>query len=183
MSIQSDAENGMQERIDGLKAELGKIRTGRANARVLDVVKVDYYGSLAPIKQVANVAVVEGRTLEIRPFDPSVLEAIEKGIAKADIGVAPQNDGKVLRLTFPAMTTETRQEAAKDVGRIGEEFRVAVRGFRQDAMKAIKRAGSEDNMPEDEQKGLENKVQKITDKYVEEVDSIVSDKQAEIETI
>lgn len=179
MSAQGKAEELMKGRIAKLHEELGKVRSGRANPQLLDQVRVEYYGQLVPIKQVAAVSAPEARVLEIRPWDPTSLEAIEKAIQKSDLGVSPNSDSKMLRLVFPAMTEERRKDLAKVVSRIGEEYRVAVRNHRRDAMEEIK----QQKLPEDQQKALEAGIQKLTDSYVKKVDEIVAEKQKEISTI
>lgn len=183
MTVQGDAEKAMKERIDKLFTELAGVRTGRANPQVLDPIKVEYYGSLVPIKQVAAIGVAEGRTLEIRAFDPTAVEAIEKALQKSDIGVSPQNDGKVIRLNFPAMNEERRKDVVKMVGKIGEEYRVSVRKDRREAMEALKAQAKKENMPEDRQKDLEAAIQKITDSHIAKVDSAIEEKQKDISTI
>lgn len=183
MNYKGSADAAMKDKIQSLRVELGNIQTGRANPRVLDSVQVEYYGSLCPIKQVGAIAVVEGRTLEIRPFDPTALEAIEKALQKADIGVTPQNDGKVIRLNFPSMNEERRKDMAKEVGKIGEEFRVQIRSERRDVLNSLKKDAKQNKMPEDEQKGIEGAVQKVTDAHVATIDSLVEEKQKEITTV
>ncbi len=183
MNYKGKADESMKEKIESLRAELGNIQTGRANPRVLDAVQVEYYGSLCPIKQVGAISVTEGRTLEIRPFDPTALEALEKALQKADIGVPPQSDGKVIRLNFPAMNEDRRKDMAKEVGKIGEDFRVQIRNERRDVLNALKKDAKENKMPEDEQKGIEGAVQKTTDANIAAVDSLVEDKQKEITTV
>jgi len=177
------ADSAMKEIVDDLKGELNNIRTGRANPRILDNIQVEYYGSLCPIKQVGAISVSEGRTLEIRPFDPASLEALVKAIQKADIGAPPQNDGKIIRITFPAMNEERRKEMAKEAGKIGEEFRVRVRNERRDVLNLLKKEGKENNMPEDEQKGVEGAIQKVTDAHIAVIDKLVEEKQTEITTV
>ncbi len=183
MNYKSQADASMKEKVESMKVELSNIRTGRANPRALDSVQVEYYGSMCPIKQVGAIAVSEGRTLEIRPFDPSALEAIEKAIQKADIGVTPQNDGKVIRLNFPSMNEERRKDLAKEVGKIGEDFRVQVRNERRDVLNALKKDAKDDKMPEDEQKGVEGAIQKVTDANISTIDTLIENKQKEITTV
>ncbi len=183
MNYKGSADVAMKEKIESLKMELGNIQTGRANPRMLDSVQVEYYGSLCPIKQVGAISVPEGRTLEIRPFDPTALEALEKALQKADIGVPPQNDGKVIRLNFPPMNEERRKDMAKGVGKIGEDFRVQIRNERRDILNVLKKDAKEKKMPEDEQEGIENAVQKATDSNIATIDSLIEEKQKEITTI
>ena len=173
-------ENKMKNTIDHLTKELGAIRAGRANPAVLDKVTVDYYGAPTPINQVAAVAVAEARVLTISPWDPSLMKLIEKAILSSDIGINPTNDGRVMRLVFPAPTEERRKQLVKEAMHMGEEAKVAVRNVRREAMdkfKSMKKAG---NITEDDQKNLEEKMQKITDKATKEIDAICSAKQKEI---
>ena len=173
-------ENKMKNTIDHLTKELGAIRAGRANPAVLDKVTVDYYGAPTPINQVAAVAVAEARVLTISPWDPSLMKLIEKAILSSDIGINPTNDGRVMRLVFPAPTEERRKQLVKEAMHMGEEAKVAVRNVRREAMdkfKSMKKAG---DITEDDQKNLEEKMQKITDKATKEIDAICSVKQKEI---
>ncbi|HBL15363.1 MAG TPA: ribosome recycling factor [Elusimicrobia bacterium] len=182
MDSKSKAEAAMKGRIEKLQADLSQIRTGRANPHLLDPVKVEYYGQPVPIKQVAAISAV-GRSLEIRPFDPTALEGIEKAIQKAELGVVPQNDGKCLRINFPAMTEDRRKELGKQVSKIGEDSRVAVRGDRRDAIEAIRKEAKDANLPEDQKKGMEGGIQKLTDAYIAQVDKIVTEKVKELSQI
>ena len=173
-------ENKMKNTIDHLTKELGAIRAGRANPAVLDKVTVDYYGAPTPINQVAAVAVAEARVLTISPWDPSLMKLIEKAILSSDIGINPTNDGRVMRVVFPAPTEERRKQLVKEAMHMGEEAKVAVRNVRREAMdkfKSMKKAG---DITEDDQKNLEEKMQKITDKATKEIDAICSAKQKEI---
>ena len=163
-----------------LEKELAAIRAGRANPAVLDKITVDYYGTATPIQQVAAVAVAEARVLTISPWDASLVRAIEKAILTSDLGINPSNDGRVIRLVFPAPTQERRKQLTKDVSKLGEEAKVAVRNVRRDAMdkfKAMKKAGE---LTEDDQKNLETELQKITDKFIKEIDKICESKNQEI---
>jgi ribosome recycling factor len=183
MDYKGKADSAMKEIVENLKGELANIQTGRANPRVLDTVQVEFYGSLCPIKQVAAISISEGRTLEIRPFDPSSLEALEKALQKADVGAPPQNDGKIIRINFPAMNEERRKEMAKEAGKTGEEFRVRVRNERRDVLNQLKKDAKDNNMPEDEQKGIEGAVQKVTDANIASIDQMIEEKQKEITTV
>lgn len=183
MDPKAKAENAMKERIDKLHQELSTIRTGRANPQILDGLKVEYYGQMVPIKQVAAISVPEARLLEIRPWDPGAAEPIEKAIQKSDLGVQPQNDKKVIRLNFPPMNEDRRKDLAKRVGKIGEEYRVSVRGDRRDAMNELREVADKENMPEDRQKALEGQIQKLTDAFIKQVDEAIADKQEEITTV
>jgi ribosome recycling factor len=183
MDIAAKVETQMKDRIQKLHDQLSTIRTGRANPQVLEPIKVEYYGQLVPIKQVAAISVPEARTLEIRPWDPSAVEAIEKAIQKSDLGIMPQKGDKLLRLNFPAMTEERRKELAKVIGKIGEEYRVSVRAERRDAMEELKEKLKKEHLPEDQKKNLENQIQKLTDHYVKQVDEVIAAKQKEITTV
>jgi len=176
------AEDAMKDKIASLKGELNGIRTGRADPHMLEPVKVDYYGSPVPVKQVAAVS-AQGRTLEIRPWDPSVLEELEKALQKADLGAQPQNDGKCIRINFPAMTEDRRKEMAKTVGKIGEKFRVSVRADRKEALEAIRDDAKKNSVSEDIQKRAEDGIQKLTDAYIKQIDELVEAKQTELSTI
>jgi len=183
MSEKATAESSMKERIEKLKQELVGVRTGRANPGMVDHIKVDYYGSMVPIKQVAAVSVPEARTLELRPWDANALDPLDKALQKSDLGVPTQNDGKVIRLNFPTMTEDRRKDLSKQVGKIGEEYRVSIRSDRRDAMEAVKKRAKADNLPEDQAKGLEGGIQKLTDEYVKMVDEIVATKQKDVTTV
>ena len=160
--------------------ELGAIRAGRANPAVLDKLVVDYYGAPTPVNQVAAVAVAEARILTINPWDGKLVKAISKAIQQSDIGINPIDDGHTIRLVFPAPTEERRKQLAKDVQKLGEESKVAVRNVRRDAMdkfKAMKKAGE---LTEDDQKNLEEETQKLTDKFVKKIEAICEEKNKEI---
>lgn len=173
-------ETKMQKRVEAFKAELSTIRVGRASPSVLDKLSVDYYGTPTPIQQVAAVSVKEGKTLIIQPWDKSILRAIEKAILTSDIGINPNNDGTVIRLTFPPMTEERRREVSKTVRKYGEEAKVAVRGIRRDANEELKKLKKASTITEDAQKEGEEKVQKMTDKFCKDIDTITAAKEKEI---
>ncbi|OIO09160.1 MAG: ribosome recycling factor [Elusimicrobia bacterium CG1_02_63_36] len=183
MSEKDKAEASMQERIAKLKDDLSGVRTGRANPAMVDHIKVEYYGSMVPIKQVAAVSVPEPRTLELRPWDANALDPLDKALQKSDLGVPTQNDGKVIRLNFPTMTEERRKDLSKQVGKIGEEYRVSIRSDRKDAMDAIKKRAKAENLPEDQVKAFEGAIQKLTDKFVADVDALIEEKQKEVTTV
>ena len=175
-------EEKMQKSIESLEREYNTIRAGRANPHVLDKIKVDYYGTPTPLQQVGNVSVPEPRIITIQPWETSLLKAIEKEIMQSDIGINPTNDGKVIRLVFPELTEDRRKELAKDVKKKGEEAKVAVRNIRRDGNVAFKKLkGTE--ISEDEIKDLEDELQKITDKYIAQVDKMVEAKSKEIMTV
>ena len=158
------------------------IRDGRANPHVLDKIKVDYYGTPTPLQQVGNISVPEPRILQIAPWEKSLIRAIEKAIMASDIGITPNNDGSVVRLIFPELTEERRKDLVKDVKKKGEEAKVAVRNIRRDANDAFKKLAKED-VSEDEIKDLEKEVQKLTDKYIKDIEKAVEEKSKEILTV
>ena len=174
--IESSTEK-MNKVIDHLNAELNTIRTGMANAKMLDRVEVDYYGSMTPVNQIAGISVQEGRTLVIKPYDPSSLKDIEKACNQADLGIAPQNDGSVIRLTVPELTGDTRKELAKKVSKVAEECKIQIRNIRRDANDAIKK---DKTMDEDTQKDAKEDVQKLTDSFVEQIEKIADKKADEV---
>lgn len=176
-------EEKMEKAISQMKREFASVRTGRANPNVLDKVVVDYYGAPTPIRQMAQVSVSEGTTLVITPFDKSIMKDVEKAIIKAELGVAPNNDGTCIRLNFPPLTEERRRETAKDVKRYGEDAKVAVRNVRRDMVDSLKKIEKEENMPEDAVKDNQDKIQKLTDKYVGIIDSLVVEKEKEVMTV
>ena len=172
----------MQKSIHSLEGELATIRAGRANPHVLDRIVVDYYGSPTPIQQVANISVPEPRMIQIQPWEKSMIREIEKAIQVSDLGINPTNDGTCIRLIFPELTEERRKELAKDVKKKGEAAKVAVRNIRRDGNDAFKKLkGSE--VSEDEIKGLEEELQKLTDNYIKEVDKAVEVKTKEVMTV
>ena len=175
-----NTETRMEKAIQSLENDLATIRAGRANPAILDKVTVEYYGVPTPIQQVGTVAVPEARTITIQPWDASILGDIEKGILKADIGITPNNDGKMIRLNFPPLTEERRKELVKGVSKRGEECKVAIRNVRRDSLEAFKKQKKDGEITEDDLKDLETKVQKMTDKFIASVDSIISAKEKEI---
>lgn len=181
--IPAATEDLMKGRLDKFRSELASVRTGRANPQLLDAVKVESYGSLLPLKQVAAVSVPDARTLEIRPWDPSVLEAVEKALQKSDLGVPPQNDGKLIRLQMPAMTEERRKELVKLLGRAAEEARVALRNERRDAMEKLKRSEKAKELSQDDKKRLDEAIQKLTDSFIKKVDEALAQKEKEVTTV
>lgn len=173
-------EQKMQKTIHTLEDEYNTIRAGRANPHILDKIKVDYYGQPTPIQQVGNISVPEPRIIQIQPWDTSVLKDIEKAILVSDIGLTPTNDGKILRLIFPELTEERRKELTKDVKKKGEESKVAIRNIRRDAIDHFKKAEKNKEITEDDLKDIENNIQKLTDKYVNDIDKHVEDKTNDI---
>ena len=173
-------EEKMGKTVSVLSAEFASIRAGRANSAVLDKIKVDYYGTPTPINQMAAVSVAEARILTIQPWDVSTLHPIEKAIQASDIGINPQNDGRIIRLVFPQLTEERRKEMVKQCRGYAEEARVAVRNQRRDANTKIERAKKDAELPEDEARRAEEQVQKLTDKYIAEVDAMLKKKEADV---
>lgn len=173
-------EERMNRRIDHLCTEYAEIRAGRANPAVLDKVKVDYYGAPTPVAQLAAVSVTEARTLTIQPWDTSILRAVEKAIQKSDIGINPQNDGKVIRLIFPPLTEDRRKEIVKDVQKIAEDSKVQVRNVRRDTIEKLKAMKKSGELTEDDLKLGEKKTQELTDKFIKKIESICASKQKEI---
>lgn len=173
-------EEKMNSRVDYLKEEFGNIRVGRANPQILNKIMVEYYGVPSPLNQVASISVPEARQLVIAPWDRSLLSPIEKAIQKAEIGINPMNDGTSIRLVFPELTQDRRKEIAKDVSKIGEDVKVSIRNIRRDAMDEVKKEQKENLLSEDEARGVEEKIQKLTDKYVDMVTKEVANKEKEI---
>ena len=173
----------MQKTMNNLSEEFGSIRAGRANPHVLDKLRVDYYGTLTAIQQVANVNVPEPRMIQIQPWEASMVKEIEKAILTSDLGINPTNDGKVIRLLFPGRTEERRKELAKDVKKKGESAKVAIRNIRRDANDSFKKLSKSADVSEDEVKELEDGAQKMTDKYITEIDKAVEAKTKEILTV
>ena len=170
----------MQKAISVLQENLGTVRAGRANPAILNKISVEYYGTLTPLTQVASVSIPEARTLVIQPWDANLLKEIEKEISKSDIGITPNNDGKVIRLSFPELTEERRKEIVKTVKKMGEDSKVTIRSIRRDAIDFAKNLKKNNEISEDELKDEEDNVQKITDKFVDEIDKIIASKEKEI---
>lgn len=175
-----NTENKMEKAIAVLENDLATIRAGRANPAILDKVTVEYYGAQTPVAQVGTISVPEARTIIIQPWDVSVLKEIEKAILASDIGINPNNDGKVIRLNFPPLTEERRKELSKGVSKRGEDAKVAVRNIRRDSLEQFKKQKKANEITEDDLKGLEDKVQKLTDKFVKQIDTIIAAKEKEI---
>lgn len=176
-------EDKMEKSLQSLMNEYATIRAGRANPHLLDKIVVDYYGTPSTLQQVANVSVPEARMIQIQPWEASLIKNIEKAILSSDLGITPSNDGKIIRIVFPELTEERRKELVKDVKKKGENAKVAVRNIRRDANDAIKKAAKVNEISEDEQKQLEDKIQKVTDKYILSVDKAIEDKSKEILTV
>jgi ribosome recycling factor len=180
--IISETEKGMQAAVKATSHECQKIRTGRANIALLDGIMVDCYGTSNPIQHVANLTVPESRMIVIQPYDRSNIRAIETAIQKADIGINPNNDGNVIRLVLPDLTEERRKELVKIAKKIGEEGKVAIRNHRHKANDAIKKGEKDGAIPEDDGKHMLDEVQRLTDKYNEEIDNLLKEKEEEIMT-
>ena len=176
-------EEKMTKSYDSMIRDFTSIRAGRANPHVLDKIKVDYYGAPTPLQQVGNVSVAEPRMLQIQPWEKSLLKGIEKAILASDLGITPTNDGSVIRLVFPELTEERRKELVKDIKKKGEAAKVAVRNIRRDANETFKKQNKANEISEDDQKDLETKVQKMTDKYIADIDKAVEEKSKEILTV
>ena len=170
----------MDKTLEILQEDFGAIRAGRANARVLDRITVEYYGVDTPIGQVGTISSPDARTLVIQPWDGSLLKKIEKAIQSSDLGINPQNDGRVIRLVFPQLTEERRRELAKQVRKYGEDAKVAVRNIRRDAMDYIKKLKKDSEITEDDQKKAEKDLQELTDKYIKKVDDACAVKEKEL---
>ncbi len=173
-------EEKMGKTVSVLSNEYGALRAGRANASVLDKVKVDYYGTPTPVNQMAAVSVAEARILTIQPWDTSTLQAIEKAILASEIGINPQNDGRIIRLVFPQLTEERRRELGKDVKKMAEDSRVAIRSIRRDGIDKAKKMQKDSEITEDDLKVAEKKIQDLTDKYIKEIDKAAEAKEKDI---
>lgn len=176
-------EEKMEKAITQLHREFGSIRSGRANPMILDKVLVEYYGAPTPLRQMSQVTVQDGTTLVITPYDKTTLKEIEKAIIKAEIGITPNSDGICIRLPFPPLTEERRREIVKDVKKIGEDAKVAVRNIRRDMTDDLKKLEKSENLPEDTVKDNQDKIQKLTDKYTGIIDKAVAEKEKEVMTV
>lgn len=183
MGIYETAETRMDKALNALSTDFSEIRAGRANPAVLDKVMVDYYGTPTPVNQLASVTVAEARILVITPWDKTLLKAIEKAIQASELGINPQNDGSVIRLTFPTLDGDRRKELAKEISQRGEKAKVAVRNIRRDAMDDLKKQLKNKEITEDDLKDEENRIQKLTDKFVKEADTMSQAKEKEIMTV
>ena len=176
-------EEKMMKTVSVYEENLAEIRAGRANPAILNKITINYYGTPTPINQVAGISVPEARLIVIQPWDGSILKEIEKEILKSDIGINPSNDGKVIRLAFPELNEERRKEIVKDIRKMAEEAKVAIRSIRRDAIDEAKSMQKNSEISEDELKGAEDNIQKLTDKYVEEIDNILEKKEKEVMSI
>lgn len=173
----------MQKTVDVVKSDFSSVRAGRANAAVLDKISVEYYGTPTPLNQVASIATPDPRILQIQPWDTSLLKAIEKAIQMSDLGINPQNDGRVIRLTFPQLTEERRKELTKQVRKYGENGKVAIRNIRRDAIEKIKAMQKKSEITEDEAKDYEKTMQDMTDKRCKEIDELTAKKETELMSV
>ncbi len=173
----------MQKTLDVMQANFAAVRAGRANAAVLDQIRVDYYGTPTPINQIASIASPDPRTLTIQPWDAGTMKLIEKAIQASDLGINPQNDGRLIRLAFPQLTEERRKELIKQVRKYGEESKTAIRNIRRDAMDAFKKQQKKSEITEDDLKNAEKDIQKLTDDYIADVDKLVAKKEKELSEI
>ena len=173
-------EDKMKKTISVLESEMKTVRAGRANPAILDKVSVDYYGAASPLTTIANVSIPDARSILIQPWDASILGDIEKAILKSDIGITPNNDGKAIRLNFPPLTEERRKELVKGIRKTGEDSKVAIRSIRRDALEDAKVQKKNGEITEDDVKNIEKDVQKLTDSYIKEIDSILAGKEKEI---
>ncbi len=180
MSKYPEIEERMNRRVEAFHNELKTVRAGRANASVLDKVAIDYYGTMTPIAQVGSISSPEPRMLVIQPWDMSVLKEIEKAILQSEVGITPQNDGKVIRLNFPPLTEERRKELVKTVKKYSEEAKVQVRNVRRDALEDFKKMKKNSEITEDDLKNAEKDIQTLTDKFIKEIDDITAAKEKEI---
>ena len=183
MSDLTNLEEKMKKTISVYQEDLSEIRAGRANPAILNRVSVEYYGTPTPINQVAGIWVPEARLFVIQPWDASILKEIEKAILASDIGINPNNDGKVIRLNFPELTEERRKELVKDIRKIAEEAKVSIRGARRDGLDEFKAMQKNSEITEDDLRTAEDTIQKLTDKKIEEIDRILADKEKEILTV
>ena len=175
-----NAESKMNKAVASLESDLASIRAGRANPAILDKITVEYYGAQTPLAQVGTISVPEARTIIVQPWDVSVLKEIEKAILASDIGINPNNDGKVIRLNFPPLTEERRRELSKGISKRGEEAKVAIRNIRRDSLEQFKKQKKANEITEDDLKDLEDQIQKLTDRFVKNIDTIVTAKEKEI---
>lgn len=178
--IKPTLEKDMTKAVDSLKYQLTKVRTGRASANVLDGVHVDYYGSPTPVAQVGQVSTPEARLLQIQPFDKSMIGAIEKSIMGANLGLTPSNDGNLIRIPFPALTEDRRKEQVKEVKKLGEDSRIAIRNARREQNDVVKKAEKQKEISEDDSKRFQSEIQEVTDRFIKNVDEIIEKKEKEL---
>lgn len=182
-NIKSILEDSMTKAVKSLQTQLVKVRTGRASAAVLDGVNVDYYGSPTPLKQVGQISTPEARLLQIQPFDKSIISEIEKAIINANLGLNPSNDGNFIRIQFPALTEDKRKDLVKQVKKMGEDTKIAIRNARRDQNDNVKKAEKAKEITEDDVKKFLDEIQKVTDKYIADVDKVIEAKEKELLTV
>lgn len=178
--LKKNTESRMSKSVDSLTESLQSIRAGRANTSLLDKIYVDYYGQQSPLNQVASLSAPEARLLAIQPWDATLIPEIEKAIQKSDLGITPSNDGKIIRLVIPQLTEERRKDLTKLVGKYAEEAKVSIRNIRRDAMEDIKKAEKAKEISEDDRKTYEEDIQKLTDKYIKDIDGVAEEKEKEL---
>lgn len=176
----NQSDDKMKKAISSLETNFANIRAGRANPKILDKITVDYYGTATPLNQVGNVSVPEARVILIQPWESNLIKEIEKSLLASDIGITPNSDGKVIRLTFPELTEDRRKQLTKEIKKNGEDSKVVVRNIRREGMDALKKMQKNSEITEDELKTYEDKLQKLTDKYVAEIDKVVASKSEEV---
>jgi ribosome recycling factor len=179
----ADVEDHMKKAIEAVRRDFNTIRTGRANSSLLDKIAVDYYGAETPLKQLANVSTPDATTLQIQPYDRTTLSAIEKAISMSDIGLTPNNDGTVIRLNIPPLTSDRRKELVKIAAKYAESGKVSIRNIRRDAIDTVKKQEKDKEVSEDQSRDTQDKIQKLTDKYIAEVDKALADKEKDIMTV
>lgn len=179
----AEAESTMQKSVDATQRAFNTIRTGRANASLLDKVMVDYYGSPTPLKSLANISTPDATTILIQPYDPGSLSLIERSISMSDVGLTPNNDGSIIRLNIPPLTSDRRKELVKIAAKYAEEGRIAVRNIRRDALDTIRKDEKNSEISEDESRDLQDKVQKLTNKYTAKIDELLAEKEKDITTV
>ena len=179
----SEYSRKMDKTLDALQSQFSSVRAGRANASVLDQIRVEYYGTPTPINQIGAISSPDPRTLVIQPWDASVLKSVEKAVQASELGINPQNDGRVIRLAFPQLTEERRQELVKQVRKYGEEAKVAIRNIRRDAMENFKAQKKKSEITEDDLKDIEKDLQKLTDDYIKDIDGLTVKKEKELSEI
>ena len=179
----ADVEDHMKKAIEAVRRDFNTIRTGRASASLLDKIVVDYYGSETPLKQLANVSTPDATTLQIQPYDRTTLAVIEKAISMSDIGLTPNNDGTVIRLNIPPLTSDRRKELVKIAAKYAEAGKVSIRNIRRDAIDTVKKQEKDKEISEDQARDTQEKIQKLTDKYIAEVDKVLAEKEKDITTV
>jgi ribosome recycling factor len=179
----ADVEDHMQKSVEATQRSFNTIRTGRANVSLLDRIVVEYYGAPTPLRSLANIGTPDASTITVQPFDRSSLNLIEKAISLSDLGLTPNNDGVVIRLNIPPLTSDRRKELVKTAAKLAEEGKISIRNIRRDAVDSVKKQGKSSELPEDEVKDLQDKIQKLTDKYISKVDGLLAEKEKDISTV